>query len=184
MLSRDHQGPRAVLNALERLANGYDSDIVRVRQDLAIAESQLRDYRERLGKPFAHEKYLSELADLRDQLKAGLSASAHDAIEGKGPSVSEMAEGIKELKAANTIEVAPQRAHAKHAAAEEPITTRIRRRQQANSEVREASVPEAANDNLHSANDNQPPHPPAKPQTFQQRIALERQQKDQEPSLG
>jgi hypothetical protein len=76
-LSRDHQGPRAVLNALERLANGYGSQCLRVRQDLAIAESQLRDYRERLGKPFPHEKYLSELTDLRDQLKAGLSAAAH-----------------------------------------------------------------------------------------------------------
>src|ERR1700682_5274062 len=69
-LSREHQGPRAVLNALERLATGYGSECVRVRQDLAIAESQLRDYRERLGKPFAHEQYLSELTALRDQLKA------------------------------------------------------------------------------------------------------------------
>lgn len=43
-LSRDHQGPRAVLNAAERLATGYGSEIVRVRQDLSIAESQLRDY--------------------------------------------------------------------------------------------------------------------------------------------
>jgi hypothetical protein len=51
-LSRDHQGSRAVLNALERIATGYGSEIVRVRQDLVIAESQLRDYRERLGMPF------------------------------------------------------------------------------------------------------------------------------------
>src|SRR5204863_4242547 len=90
-LSRDHQGPRAVLNALERLATGYGSECMRVRQDLAIAESQLRDYRERLGKPFAHDTYLSELTSLRDQLKAGLSASAHETGEGKAPSVSELA---------------------------------------------------------------------------------------------
>ena len=75
-LSRDHQGPRAVLNALERLASGYGSECVRVRQDLAIAESQLRDYQARLGKPFPHDAYLSELTGLRDQLKAGLSATA------------------------------------------------------------------------------------------------------------
>ena len=75
-LSRDHQGPRAVLNCLERLANGYGSECVRVRQDLTIAESQLRDYQARLGKPFLHDAYLSELTGLRDQLKAGLSASA------------------------------------------------------------------------------------------------------------
>ena len=63
-LSRDHQGPRAVLNALERLANAYGSECVRVRQDLAIAESQLRDYQARLGKPFLHDAYLSELTEL------------------------------------------------------------------------------------------------------------------------
>lgn len=40
-LSKEHQGPRAVLNALERLANSYGSEVVRVRQDLAICESQL-----------------------------------------------------------------------------------------------------------------------------------------------
>ena len=49
MLSREHQGPRAVLNALERLAGAYGSDCAHVRQDLAIAESQLRDYQARLG---------------------------------------------------------------------------------------------------------------------------------------
>jgi hypothetical protein len=48
-LSRDHQGPRAVLNALERLAGGYGSECDRIRQDLAIAESQLRDYARRLS---------------------------------------------------------------------------------------------------------------------------------------
>jgi hypothetical protein len=39
-LSRDHHGPRAVLNALERLANGYAADCARVKQELSIAESQ------------------------------------------------------------------------------------------------------------------------------------------------
>ena len=63
-LSREHQGPRAVLNALERLASGYGSECDRVRQDLAIAESQLRDYQARLGKPFLHDAYLSELTEL------------------------------------------------------------------------------------------------------------------------
>lgn len=50
-LSREHQGPRAVLNALERLAGAYGSECNRVQQDLSIAESQLRDYQARLGKP-------------------------------------------------------------------------------------------------------------------------------------
>src|SRR5205807_9776174 len=60
MLSREHHGPRAVLNAVERLASGYGSECARVRQDLAIAESQLRDYQARLGAPFPHESYLSQ----------------------------------------------------------------------------------------------------------------------------
>jgi hypothetical protein len=54
-LSRDHHGPRAVLNALERLADGYGSECDRVQRDLGIAESQLRDYQARLGKPFPHD---------------------------------------------------------------------------------------------------------------------------------
>jgi hypothetical protein len=188
-LSRDHQGPRAVLNALERLANGYGSECVRVRQDLAIAESQLRDYRERLGKPFPHEKYLSELTDLRDQLKAGLSAAAHEAGSDKGPKASELADRIKALKATNTIDAAPQRVQRKQAAAEEPITARIRRRQQADTEVGEAvqsdHAPgaEAANDHHHADNDNQPRNSSVKPLTFQERITLDRQRQDQGPGL-
>lgn len=129
-MSRDHQGPRAVLNALERLATGYAAESVRARQDLGIAQSQLRDYQARLGKPFPHEAYLTELTELRDQLKAGLSAFAHGAGDKQGPSPAELAEGIKALKAANTVESAPQRSRRKATAAEEPVTTRIRRRQE------------------------------------------------------
>src|SRR5439155_10197419 len=44
MLSREHHGPRAVLNALERLSDSYVSSCASVRQDLTIAEAQLRDY--------------------------------------------------------------------------------------------------------------------------------------------
>jgi N12 class adenine-specific DNA methylase len=186
-LSRDHHGPRAILNALERLAGGYGSECVRLRQDLAIAESQLRDYQARLGKPFPHEKYLSELTSMRDQLKAGLSAAAHEAGEGKGPNVSELAERIKALKAANTIEAMPQRARQKQAAAEEPITARIRRRHTGAGEgvqfgdEPEEAVPQAAepaNDNHHAANDNRPP------MSFQERIAMERRRKNPEPTLS
>lgn len=44
LLSREHHGSHAVLNAAERLASAYGSECDRVRQKLAIAESQLRDY--------------------------------------------------------------------------------------------------------------------------------------------
>ena len=74
-----------MFNALERLASAYGSECVRVRQDLAIAESQLRDYQARLGKPFTHDAYLAELTGLRDQLKAGLSAVAQAQDDEAGP---------------------------------------------------------------------------------------------------
>ncbi|MBX9580303.1 MAG: DEAD/DEAH box helicase family protein [Gemmataceae bacterium] len=130
MLSRDHQGPRAVLNALARMADDYADETVRVRQDLAVAEGQLRDYQARLGRPFAHEGYLASLTDLRDQLKAGLSAGGQPADGGDGSDAVELADRIKALKAANAIEAAPQRGGQTQATAEEPITARIRRRQE------------------------------------------------------
>ena len=130
-LLREHQGPRAVLNAVERLANAYRTECDRVRQDLGIAESQLRDYHARLGKPFFHDGYLSELTTLRDQLKAGLSGTTPGPGTEPLPSVSELAERIKALKATHTIEASPQRVGQKHGSAEEPVTARIRRRTEA-----------------------------------------------------
>jgi N12 class adenine-specific DNA methylase len=127
LLSREHHGPRAIFNALERLADGYGPECTRVRQDLAIAEAQLRDYRERQGQPFAHDAYLSQLTALRDQLKAGLSGVAVEPGTDP-PNVPELAEQIKALKATHTIEAAPQRSGKSRIAAEEPVTERIRRR--------------------------------------------------------
>jgi hypothetical protein len=131
MLARESHGPRAILNALERLANGCHSECESLRQDLAIAETQLRDYQARVGKPFAFAAYLSELTALRDQLKVVLSSTAHQADIEKGPNASELAERIKAIKAAHTVEATPQRIRQKHASAEEPVTARIRRRQEA-----------------------------------------------------
>jgi hypothetical protein len=183
-LSRDHQGPRAVLNCLERLANGYSSECIRVREDLTIAESQFRDYQARLGKPFAHDAYLSELTGLRDQLKAGLSASAHASGSEPGPSASELAEKVKALKAANTIEGTPQRARQKHSTAEEPITARIRRRTAANAVSDEAARHDAASDGGTSLPPESPQHSSIKPtMTFQERIETERRREDLEPSI-
>ena len=124
MLSRDHRGPRAVLNAPRPAGVRLSRQIEKTRQDLGIAEGQLRDHQARLGRPFTHDAYLSQLTDLRDQLKAGLSEKAPDG----GTPVAELAERIKSLKSANTIEAAPERTTAKRIAAEEPVTARIRRR--------------------------------------------------------
>jgi len=184
-LSRDHQGPRAVLNALERLAGGYASEIDRLRQDMSIAESQLRDYRERLGKPFPHEKYLSELTELRDQLKAELSATAQQSDDDEGPSVFELARRIKALKAANTIEAAPQRVRQKHSSAEEPVTARIRRRTEA-LRVSDTTVqPDASASGAGAAPTTESgENSSSMSMMFQECIAMERQRKDQEPRLS
>ncbi len=127
-LSRD-PGPRAVLNALDRLADSYEAQAATARQDLAIAEGQLRDYDARLGKPFAHDAYMSELTGLRDQLKAGLSGATPEPGAQPLPPAHETADQIKALKAAHRIEPAPQRHSARSlSTAEEPVTTRIRQR--------------------------------------------------------
>jgi N12 class adenine-specific DNA methylase len=183
-LSREHQGPRAVLNALERVANAYGSECVRVRQDLAIAESQLRDYQSRLGKPFLHDAYLSELTGLRDQLKVGLSAAPQAQADKAKPTASELAERIKSLKAANSIEAAPQRVRQKQSSAEEPITARIRRRTEAVRAADPAIQPDAAAPGTGAL---LPPESgqnlSIKPQmTFQERLAVERQGKGEGPS--
>src|SRR5262249_40188907 len=91
MLAREHHGPRAVLNALERLVEGYTSECTRVRQDLTIAEAQLRDYKDRLGKPFTHEHYFAELTALRDQLKSHLSGVNQDAASETAPDAGKLA---------------------------------------------------------------------------------------------
>jgi N12 class adenine-specific DNA methylase len=126
MLSRDARGPRAVLNALERLVGSYGDQRASASQELDIAKGQLRDYESRIGAPFPHDMYLEELTTLRDQLKVGLSSTppASDAMT----PLSELAERIKSLKAAHTIDSAPVRSGNRgRAMAEKPVTARIRR---------------------------------------------------------
>jgi SAM-dependent methyltransferase len=86
----------------------------------------------RMGQPFVHDDYRSQLAALRDQLKAGLSGKTPEPGGATGPSVSQLAERIKALRAAHTIDAAPERAPHKQATAAEPVTTRIRRNTAAN----------------------------------------------------
>jgi hypothetical protein len=125
------------------------------------------------------------LTGLRDLLKAGLSATAHESSDDKGPGVSELAERIKTLKAAHSIDATPQRVRQKQSSAEEPITARIRKRQEANS----ASDHPVEGDVSPEPSALQPP-PAAgddssagQRMTFQERIAMERQRQDHEPNL-
>ena len=124
-LMRDNPGPRAVLNALERLSDGYEAAIRHLKADISVKESQLRDYEGRIGKPFAHESFKSRLAELRDQLRLGLSEHPPEGL----PPVAELAGRIQALRAANTVEAAPERTGArKSVRAERTVTARIRER--------------------------------------------------------
>ena len=181
-LSRDHHGPRAILNAVERLVGSYDAQCDTRPADLAIAQDQLRDYQARLGAPFPHDAYLTELTGLRDQLKAALSITTPDPAAKPLPPAHELADQIKALKAAHTIEAAPQRLTARSAArAEEPIAARIRHRvkESARSSPEEdTSLPAAAAQPSPRAASTAPTQPglfevrrppaPAKPRTFHQ----------------
>jgi hypothetical protein len=117
-LSRDHQGPRAILNALERLVSTYDLEHGKTARDLDIAKGQLRDFEARQGARFAHEAYLDELTSLRNQLELGLSGT--EPVDG-------IVARIMDLRAAHTVEAAPSRT-VRVAAAEEPVTARIKQR--------------------------------------------------------
>jgi hypothetical protein len=57
---------------------------------------------------------------LRDRLRVGLSGA-------DGVNVTELAEQIKALRAANTVEAAPVQTGGRKQAAEEPVTARIKR---------------------------------------------------------
>ncbi len=121
-LRRDARG-LAVLNALNRLARGYEEAAESTRQELALAESQLKDFQTRQGAAFTHDAYLKELSALRELLRIALSGA--EAKEGE--SAADIAGRIKALRSQNSVEPAPER-EAKTIAAEEPVTARIRRR--------------------------------------------------------
>jgi hypothetical protein len=146
------------------------------------------------------------LTGLRDQLKAGLSASSHQADKEEGPSAAELAEQIKALKAANSIEGTPQRARQKHSTAEEPITARIRRRTGSTDDSGTSAMSGgfASSTNTYGRADRENPtengqsksiahangqagatqESSGKPMTFQERLAIERHHKGREPILS
>jgi N12 class adenine-specific DNA methylase len=143
MLSKDHQGPRTILNAADRLTREFEEKIEKAGKDLAIAEGQLNDYGAKLGKPFNHDAYLNELASLREQLKMSLSKTNRLEGENEGPTSTDIAGRIKALKAANTLDSAPARTSSATRTAEEPVTARIRRRSETLSA--EAEIPMNSN---------------------------------------
>jgi hypothetical protein len=121
-------GARAILNALERLADNYQAQVAMAQRELDVAEAQLRDYRPRVGKVFPHEAYTVRLTELRDELKRGLSESQE--AEKMRPA-AEIAADIEHLKATSLIEPLTDDARLtskRHQRLERPVTTRIRER--------------------------------------------------------
>lgn len=131
MLSREHHGPRAIINGLERLVGSYKTDCGSVQQELEIAQGQLRDYESRIGQPFPYDAYSSELTRLRDELKAGLSGTSPQPCIDSIPAAGAIAEQIKAVIAANVITTASERTERRPLSAEEPIMARIHRRRAA-----------------------------------------------------
>jgi hypothetical protein len=120
-LARDHHGPRALLNAVARLVGSYAAQCTRTRQDLTIVQHQLREYEARLDAAFPHERYVADLTELRDRLKAALANPAE-----QGAEMPALAERIHALTASQSIEAVPEHQTPRATAtAAEPVTTRI-----------------------------------------------------------
>jgi hypothetical protein len=140
-LSRDFHGPRAILNAVERIVGSYEGERDKTARDLGIAQGQQRDFEARLGAPFAHTAYLDELTGLRNQLEAVLSSTAQQAADAPLPATGEIVARIKALKAAYTLEAAPERAAQRSAATvEASVTSRIRNRVQEQTAALESEI--------------------------------------------
>ena len=149
-LSREHQGPRGVLNALERLAKGYGSERDRLRQDLSIAETQLRRLRG-AGRPAVPARRLQGPAHLFTRPAQGRTVRGGAA--GGAPTIAELAGRIKELQASNSVEAARERTGTRRVSAEEPVTARIKRRAEVHAVQEVACVPTALVDNAAVEND-------------------------------
>src|SRR4029450_2015411 len=130
-LSRDFHGPRAILNAVERLIGSAETEREKTARDVGIAQGKMRDYEVRLGATFVHTGYLDELTILRHHLEAALSSTAQQVSDAPLADVMGIAACIKTLKASHTLEAAPSRTTPRpQATVEEAITTRIRQRRE------------------------------------------------------
>ncbi|MFM7318743.1 MAG: DEAD/DEAH box helicase family protein, partial [bacterium] len=131
-LSREHQGPKAVFNAVERIAANTPARLAKLNQEREALEAQLRDYQARLGKPFQHLAYQTELTELRDRLKLSLASSGNGNAESSEPVESslEIAGKIKLLRNNEGVSepVESVRSVSKEVTAEMPVTVKIRNR--------------------------------------------------------
>jgi len=163
-LARDVYGPRAILNAVERLIGSAETERDKARRDLAIAQGQRRDYDARLETAFVHAAYLEALTALRNQLEAAMSRTAQERGEASRPMVGELVECLTALQAVHTLDAAPERAAPRPTATvAEAITTRIRQREQADTAPQPDDEPALATPTTPAPLPVTAPAPPATP---------------------
>ena len=140
-LSKDHQGPKAVLNALERIAYTYEEREAKAQEEKGLCEDQLRDYTARLGVVFSHEDYFAALTALRDRLKAALS-KPQGVEERDAPSAAEIAGEIIALKQSQSEGKPVERmGPGRRSDAAVPITLQLKLRAQAAYDVSSIEAP-------------------------------------------
>ena len=163
-LSRDHQGPRAVLNALQRLAAGYEEQIEKASNEGELYARQLTDYQQGQGLSFADDGYLNQLLSLRAELRSALSMRpgsdlVQQADVAPTRSASDISQAIQALMANHSRGEAPVRDTAEAlTTAELPVTTRLRAICQANP-ASTAETTMIAADLAESTSDLQGSHP-------------------------
>jgi len=81
-LAKDSHGPRAVLNALNRICEAMPESITRVESQLTLDEKRLCDFQARIGQAFPHSERLESLTALRDQLRLSLAAPIQEGDQG------------------------------------------------------------------------------------------------------
>ncbi|MEZ6104461.1 MAG: DEAD/DEAH box helicase family protein [Pirellulaceae bacterium] len=127
-LSREHQGPRAVLNAVHRLVSSLDQQLESTHLELTLARQQLSDYQHRVGSRFEQDESLTQLSNLRDRLKLALARKVED---GQDPHcvTSELARDIRTMLDSKVGSDAVMRPNSNATIlAEEPVTMQLRRR--------------------------------------------------------
>jgi N12 class adenine-specific DNA methylase/SAM-dependent methyltransferase len=128
-LAKDSLGPRAVMNALQRLVPSYAERIERVEADIEIARTQLRDFESRASIPFVHAARLNQLTTLRDQLQLALAVpngtpEANEASSAKSVELSSQIRGL--LAAKDTDDPGRRRGWAARTdASRQPATERV-----------------------------------------------------------
>jgi hypothetical protein len=129
LLSNDHQGPRALLDAANRLINSFEDQHQRTTAAIELAKKQHHDCQQRVGISFEFDEYVKELSQLRDGLKLALSDRPSESDTTHLLSVREITAKIKSLRSLYTSYETPKRnAEVQVSIAVEPIVARLKRR--------------------------------------------------------